>query len=59
MIFITAKFRILPEDADRWPEIAGGVHPGHPRRAGLPVVRLVPEPRRSHGVRPGRGVPRR
>src|SRR6516162_4411357 len=23
MIFITAKFRILPEDADRWPEIAG------------------------------------
>jgi quinol monooxygenase YgiN len=21
MIFITAKFRILPEDADRWPEI--------------------------------------
>jgi quinol monooxygenase YgiN len=23
MIFITAKFRILPEYADRWPEIAG------------------------------------
>ena len=23
MIFITAKFRILPEDADHWPEIAG------------------------------------
>ena len=23
MIFITAKFRILPEDAERWPEIAG------------------------------------
>ncbi|HET9732637.1 MAG TPA: putative quinol monooxygenase [Acidimicrobiales bacterium] len=23
MIFITAKFRIRPEDADRWPEIAG------------------------------------
>src|SRR5438093_11344097 len=23
MIFIAAKFRILPEDADRWPEIAG------------------------------------
>lgn len=23
MIFITAKFRILPEHADRWPEIAG------------------------------------
>ena len=23
MIFIVAKFRILPEDADRWPEIAG------------------------------------
>ncbi|MCW2714659.1 MAG: Antibiotic biosynthesis monooxygenase [Frankiales bacterium] len=22
MIFITAKFRIRPEDADRWPEIA-------------------------------------
>ncbi|MER6006108.1 putative quinol monooxygenase [Nonomuraea angiospora] len=22
MIFITAKFRILPEHADRWPEIA-------------------------------------
>jgi quinol monooxygenase YgiN len=22
MIFITAKFRVLPEDADRWPEIA-------------------------------------
>jgi quinol monooxygenase YgiN len=21
MIFITAKFRVLPEDADRWPEI--------------------------------------
>src|SRR5438552_15021310 len=23
MIFITAKFRILPEDAARWPEISG------------------------------------
>ncbi len=23
MIFIVAKFRVLPEDADRWPEIAG------------------------------------
>jgi len=23
MIFITAKFRILPQYADRWPEIAG------------------------------------
>ena len=23
MIFITAKFRILPQDADRWPEIVG------------------------------------
>jgi quinol monooxygenase YgiN len=23
MIFITAKFRILPEHADRWPEISG------------------------------------
>jgi len=23
MIFITAKFRVLPGDADRWPEIAG------------------------------------
>jgi len=23
MIFITAKFLVLPEDADRWPEIAG------------------------------------
>lgn len=23
MIFIAAKFRIKPEDADRWPEIAG------------------------------------
>ena len=23
MIFVTAKFRILPEYADRWPEIAG------------------------------------
>ncbi len=22
MIFITAKFRVLPEDADAWPEIA-------------------------------------
>ena len=22
MIFITAQFRVLPEDADRWPEIA-------------------------------------
>ncbi|QTE02973.1 putative quinol monooxygenase [Streptomyces cyanogenus] len=22
MIFITAKFRVLPDDADRWPEIA-------------------------------------
>jgi quinol monooxygenase YgiN len=24
MIFITAKFQIKPEDADRWPEIARG-----------------------------------
>ena len=23
MIFITAKFRVLPEHADRWPDIAG------------------------------------
>jgi quinol monooxygenase YgiN len=23
MIFITAKFRVLPEYADRWPEISG------------------------------------
>ncbi|WP_067177133.1 putative quinol monooxygenase [Microtetraspora niveoalba] len=23
MIFITAKFRVLPEHADRWPEITG------------------------------------
>jgi quinol monooxygenase YgiN len=23
MIFITAKFRILPQDAESWPEIAG------------------------------------
>ena len=23
MIFITAKFRVRPEDADRWPEITG------------------------------------
>ena len=23
MIFITAKFRVRPEDADRWPQIAG------------------------------------
>jgi quinol monooxygenase YgiN len=23
MIFITAKFRVLPEDADAWPEISG------------------------------------
>ncbi|MBG0829684.1 antibiotic biosynthesis monooxygenase [Planomonospora sp. ID67723] len=23
MIFITAKFRVLPESADRWPEITG------------------------------------
>ena len=23
MIFITAKFRVLPEHADRWPQIAG------------------------------------
>jgi quinol monooxygenase YgiN len=22
MIFITAKFRVLPDDADRWPEIS-------------------------------------
>jgi quinol monooxygenase YgiN len=22
MIFITAKFRVLPQDADRWPEIS-------------------------------------
>ena len=24
MIFITAKFQVRPEDADRWPEIAAG-----------------------------------
>jgi quinol monooxygenase YgiN len=24
MIFITARFRVLPESADRWPEIADG-----------------------------------
>jgi quinol monooxygenase YgiN len=24
MIFITGEFRVLPEDADRWPELAAG-----------------------------------
>jgi quinol monooxygenase YgiN len=24
LIFITAKFQVLPEDADRWPEISRG-----------------------------------
>jgi quinol monooxygenase YgiN len=28
MIFITAKFRILPEYADQWPEIAAGFTEG-------------------------------
>ena len=43
MIFITAKFQIRPEDADRWPQIAAEFTAGHPERAGLPVVRLVPQ----------------
>jgi hypothetical protein len=34
VIFITAKFRVLPEYADSWPEIAGvGAHAGG-RKAG-------------------------
>ena len=59
MIFITAKFHVRPEDADRWPQIAGEFTRGDARRAGLPVVRLVAQPRRPDGVRARRGVPRR
>ena len=46
MIFITAKFRLLPEHADNWPEICRGVYQGDSQRARLQVVRLVPQPGR-------------
>src|SRR6266516_425885 len=54
--------REIPDPAGRCRPLARdrrGVHPGNPRRAGLPVVRLVPEPGRPHGVCPGGGIPRR
>lgn len=41
MIFIAAKFRILPEGRRPLARDLRGVHPGNPRRAGLPVVRLI------------------
>ncbi len=44
MIFITAKFRVLPEYADDWAAIAGPFTPRVPQRAWLPVVRLVSQP---------------
>ena len=31
MIFITAKFRVLPEHADAWPEISGPFTQRHPQ----------------------------
>ncbi len=36
-----ARFPFLPEHADQWPAIFPLVHRVHPRRARLPVVRLV------------------
>ena len=42
MIFITATFRVRPEDADRWAEITADFTAGDAGGAGLPVVRLVP-----------------
>ena len=63
MIFITAKFRVRPEDADRWPEISREFTEATRAEAGLPVVRLVAQPgrpatstswsRRSATARPG------
>jgi quinol monooxygenase YgiN len=41
MIFITAKFQVRPEDADRWMNVVADFTRGDPERAGLPVVRLV------------------
>ena len=46
MIFITAKFQVRPEHADRLARDQPVLHRGDPRRARLPVVRLVPQPRR-------------
>jgi hypothetical protein len=48
MIFITAKFRVRPEHADRWPEIAGGF---------ARATRAEPGPARSAAA-PGRPPPR-
>ena len=41
MIFITAKFKVRPEDADKWPEISAEFT-GDPERARLPVVSSGP-----------------
>ena len=46
MIFITAKFQVLPEHAEAWPEISREFTEATPRRGRLPVVRLVAQPRR-------------
>ena len=54
--------RQVPRPARARRPLAGDlavVHRGHPRRAGVPVVRLVAQPRRPDRVRPRRGVPRR
>ena len=59
MIFITAKFQVLPEHAECVARDLARVHRGLPGPRRLPVVRLVAQPRRPARVRAGRGVPRR
>ena len=59
MIFITAKFAVKAEDAESWPDIADEFTQATRARAGLPLVRVVPERREPERVRAGRGVPGR
>ena len=58
MIFIAAKFRVRPEDADRWPEISAEFTAATRERR-VSVVRLVAQPRGPDRVCADRGIPRR
>ena len=61
MIFITAKFQVRPEDAERWPEIAAEIERVYykmmgwelaampPRKAAGKVAKPIPSMQRRAG----------
>ena len=59
MIFIAARFRVLAEHADAWPEITRSFTEATRAEPGNLWFDWSREPRRPAGVRPSRGVPGR